>query len=197
MTFFHHTERLPTGRVTRHALLESDAPLSTERFWQAMATSAEWRARWASLLAESEYRSFRWETPVLTRATAQRAFECVLVDDPYLDVQPEPDVFREHFDAADPKATVVAVPNLGRTATLVVPRPLADDAAYPHIAAFVRQAPAAQVDALWRCVAQQVLTKLSDTPLWVSTAGGGVAWLHVRLEGVPKYYAHRPYRVGP
>lgn len=24
-------------------------------------------------------------------------------------------------------------------------------------------------------------------------ASGGVAWLHVRLEGAPKYYAYRPY----
>ena len=31
------------------------------------------------------------------------------------------------------------------------------------------------------------------TPTWVSTAGGGVAWLHVRLDSAPKYYTHRPY----
>ncbi|MGI9175867.1 MAG: DUF6940 family protein [Rhodothermales bacterium] len=25
--------------------------------------------------------------------------------------------------------------------------------------------------------------------MWLSTAGGGVSWLHVRLDSRPKYYA--------
>ena len=35
---------------------------------------------------------------------------------------------------------------------------------------------------------------LSEKPLWLSTAGGGVAWLHLRIDSRPKYYSHRPYR---
>jgi hypothetical protein len=31
-------------------------------------------------------------------------------------------------------------------------------------------------------------------PLWLSTAGQGVFWLHVRLDRYPKYYNHAPYR---
>jgi len=31
-------------------------------------------------------------------------------------------------------------------------------------------------------------------PTWLSTAGGGVAWLHVRLDTRPKYYRYNPYR---
>jgi hypothetical protein len=49
------------------------------------------------------------------------------------------------------------------------------------------------VHALWQCVAETALARLSAAPLWISTAGGGVAWLHVRVEGAPKYYAYRPY----
>jgi hypothetical protein len=36
--------------------------------------------------------------------------------------------------------------------------------------------------------------RVSAKPVWLSTAGGGVAWLHVRLDDRPKYYAHAPYR---
>ena len=32
-----------------------------------------------------------------------------------------------------------------------------------------------------------------DMPLWVSTAGLGVSWLHVRLDARPKYYRHDAY----
>lgn len=50
---------------------------------------------------------------------------------------------------------------------------------------------------LWRCVAETMLRRLSGRPLWLSTAGAGVAWLHVRVDPVPKYYAYPPYRVAP
>jgi hypothetical protein len=38
--------------------------------------------------------------------------------------------------------------------------------------------------------------RVSTTPVWLSTAGAGVAWLHVRLDDRPKYYSHRPYTDG-
>jgi hypothetical protein len=31
-------------------------------------------------------------------------------------------------------------------------------------------------------------------PVWLSTAGAGVSWLHVRLDDRPKYYGYRPYQ---
>ena len=36
----------------------------------------------------------------------------------------------------------------------------------------------------------------SDNPhnVWLSTAGDGIAWLHVRLDPSPKYYQHDEYR---
>ena len=56
--------------------------------------------------------------------------------------------------AADADRRVVTFPNLGNDAVLVVPCPSAGvaDAAYVHLAAFVRHAPAAQVHELWRAV---------------------------------------------
>jgi hypothetical protein len=69
---------------------------------------------------------------------------------------------------------------------------------YTHLAAFLRGAPQEQIDTLWQTVGSAVAAELIDrgnSPLWVSTAGGGVAWLHVRLDSRPKYYKHAPYRV--
>jgi hypothetical protein len=31
-------------------------------------------------------------------------------------------------------------------------------------------------------------------PVWLSTNGDGVSWLHVRIDERPKYYTHGPYR---
>ena len=88
----------------------------------------------------------------------------------------------------------MVVPNLARTAQLVVPRGLAARSdLYAHLAAFVRGAPASQVHQLWQCVASTARRALSTRPLWISTAGAGVAWLHVRIENTPKYYSYRSY----
>jgi NADH:ubiquinone oxidoreductase subunit len=36
--------------------------------------------------------------------------------------------------------------------------------------------------------------RVGEQPVWLSTAGMGVAWLHVRLDDRPKYYGYSPYR---
>lgn len=38
--------------------------------------------------------------------------------------------------------------------------------------------------------------RLGAKPVWLSTAGAGVPWLHVRLDDHPKYYGYALYRSG-
>lgn len=182
------------GRVQQHALWQGDTPLAWDAALTLMADSPEFRDLLTRLIADSPFTALRWETPPITHATVGRPFEFVLVEAPGLDMSPEPEVFGPHFEAEPPDVTVKAVQNLGRTAWLVVPRATTTaHRDFVHLRAFVRGAPPGQVHALWRLVAHTARRALSDRRLWVSTAGGGVSWLHVRLEGVPKYYAYRPY----
>jgi hypothetical protein len=90
----------------------------------------------------------------------------------------------------------VTFPNLGGDAVLVAPCPGGSPQAYPHLAAFVRAAPMYQQHALWRRVGEAVDAWIGATsdPVWVSTAGQGVFWLHVRLDSRPKYYNYELYR---
>ena len=37
----------------------------------------------------------------------------------------------------------------------------------------------------------------NDVPVWTSTSGLGVYWLHVRLDSRPKYYQHQPFKKWP
>lgn len=188
------TEILP-GRGCRWTVYEHDAPLSFGRALALLADDPAFRAWFSDTLAASDLRAFRWETPPLTHARAGRAFEFALIEDRGLDRAPDEAAFAPYFrENGDP---VRAIPNLNRTSELIVPRGIAASHVYSHLAAFLRGAPADQVDALWRCVAETTLRRLSDRPLWLSTAGAGIAWLHVRVDPVPKYYAHRPYREAP
>ena len=140
-------------------------------------------------LAAAEMPAFFWEMPVLRADTRDAPFECVLLPAPTLaQATPDPYAFADQF-AAQLDGNVIAFSNLGGDATLVVPRPLAAAPPYGHIAAFVRTA-------LLRVLALTTIARLGRAPLWLSTSGLGVAWLHVRLDARPKYYACRRYRTG-
>lgn len=147
-----------------------------------------------SLLAGSSFSAFRWETPPITTSTITRTFEFVLIDDPDLSRRSDPTAFAEHF-VGQPAGGVVHFSNLGRTATMIVPCPSQPASAYGHLGAFVRNAPQAQRDALWPTIAQALDRRLDSKPVWLSTAGAGVSWLHVRLDDRPKYYRHAAYRM--
>ena len=143
--------------------------------------------------------AFFWETPPLTAATAATTqFEFVTVPGS-LDGTADRGPFSSHFAACPAgDGPVISFANLGGDATLVVPCAASGvpEAAYAHFAAFTRGAPKAQRLETWRQLGgaiREVLPKRGDAPTWVSTAGGGVAWLHVRLDSAPKYYTHRPY----
>jgi hypothetical protein len=85
-------------------------------------------------------------------------------------------------------------PNLRRDATLIVPTPMKEASAYGHLASFVRNGPEEQRHALWRTVGLTMTRLVNPKPIWLSTAGGGVTWLHVRIDQRPKYYGYQPYQ---
>jgi hypothetical protein len=76
----------------------------------------------------------------------------------------------------------------------VVPCPIAEPSAYGHLAAFVRLAPNEQQHALWQLVGETMTRRIGTKPVWLSTAGAGVSWLHIRLDNRPKYYGFGPYK---
>lgn len=150
------------------------------------------RGFFIDLLKDCPFRCFRFETPPVTAADPDQPFEFVLVDSPEIDLPADPADFQGHFD--DRPDDVLVFDNLGGDATMIVPRPREGVPGYAHIAGFTRYAPPDQQQALWRSVAEAVQRSVGDAPLWLNTAGGGVPWLHVRLDSRPKYYVFDPYR---
>jgi uncharacterized protein DUF6940 len=178
----------------RFTLQLSSRPATVADVLRGWREDAEFRSLFNSLLAAAPFTTFRWETPAVTTSTTVRAFEFVLLDSPGLAQYPDPEAFAEHYvTATDGVATFS---NLGGDAILVVPSPLSEPAAYAHVAAFVRLAPEPQRDTLWRRVGEAMARRVGDKPVWLSTAGAGVSWLHVRLDDRPKYYGFAPYRKG-
>jgi hypothetical protein len=187
-----HREELPDARGLRFAVAFGTHPATFADVIRGWQTDADFRSLFNGLLADAPFAAFRWETPAVTAATATQPFEFVLLDSPGLARRPDSEAFAEHFGRAG--ADVVDFPNLGGDAVMVVPCPVADPSAYGHLAAFVRLAPERQRQALWQSVGEAMARRVGAAPVWLSTAGAGVSWLHVRLDDRPKYYGYEPYR---
>jgi hypothetical protein len=187
-------EYLAGGRILRLSFEKNETPLSYSAVLRLWQDEADFRTLFLATLASSPFSAFRWETPPLTQATTDRPFEFVLLDSPGLTDESDAEPFARQFASAQPSESALAFANLGNDAVLVVPTPIAAASAYSHLAAFVRNAPEDQQHALWQLVGKTVSERLCGQPIWLSTAGAGVAWLHVRLDSRPKYYGHAPYR---
>lgn len=146
-------------------------------------------------LASLPFPAFFWEVRSVCARSAGEPFECVVLPAPALArAAPDAHSFAEHFSKT---RSVVHFENLGGDATLIVPCPRGEPSAYPHLAAFLRQAPPEQREALWREVGRCARESLGTAPFWLSTSGLGVAWVHVRIDARPKYYQYTPYRRHP
>jgi len=191
-TFSAHTRDVPSGRMYR--VVEGEAPMPFRRFFELLASDDAFTDWFCCTLAGFEGAAFYWELPPLTEATLGNDAEFVLIEAPALAGIPvERAPFARYFEEA-PDRDVIVFPNLGGDAVLVVPCPRGPDEHYPHLAAFLRGAGKEQIRALWHMTAQEMLRSTGARPVWLSTAGGGVAWLHVRLDSRPKYYSYGPYR---
>lgn len=146
-----------------------------------------------SIFKKCGFNSYIWETPPISTDTISQAFEFVLLNTPISSNRADPDTYKQYYDKNNSNDGVVSFPNLGHDAILVVPSPFRNDANYSGLAEFFRESPLDQQRSLWKVTARQVKLLLSEKPTWVSVAGGGIAWLHLRLDSTPKYYRYEPY----
>jgi len=184
---------LNNGRTRRYRILRDNEQLTVARVHEQLVSDHGLRTGLIDLLTACPYAAARFETPAVTTQTRDSPFEFVLVDSPGLIRRPDPSSFNAQLNSSDPKQSVIAFPNLSGDATMIVPRPLGRDPQYTHLLEFLRNAPADQAHTLWATTAAALLNQIGDTPLWLSTAGGGVPWLHVRIDLRPKYYNYHPY----
>ncbi len=186
---WRHRITEPAENTTRYEII-TDGVLSVGQVVELLVSSSDFRLHLTELLRETPFVAYRWETPPVTQSTLNRPFEFVLVRHDRLRRPADRSPFAERFDDSD----VVTFANLSGDATLVVPCPRSDSCDYAHLAGFLQTAPAAQIDQLWPATGLALQERVGNRPVWLSTAGMGVAWLHIRLDDRPKYYAYEPYR---
>jgi hypothetical protein len=179
----------PAGKVV---LFEAGTVLSVKEVIERWKQATAFRLFFNNLLASAPFPAFFWENPPMHTLTLDKPFECVLLkSDSLPSVAADASPFSEYFNS---EKEVVTFSSLRRDAQLIVPCPTGSITCYPHLAAFVREAPAGQRDAFWKTVGETYESRMHEKPTWLSTAGLGVSWLHVRIDLQPKYYRYSPYK---
>ena len=188
--------------VQRYRFLKSDStPLSFRQavdLWADEQQGEMFRLFTSLAIASSTYQALRWETPSVNATTVEREFEFVLIDAPSLQRKENPRPFADPFKKqikTDPSQVHATFPNIGGNAVMVAPLPTNSAGVnHCHLASYLRTADQADGNALWLAVGKAMQARLNERDVWLNTAGGGVAWLHVRLDDRPKYYHHANYK---
>jgi len=171
---------------------EENKPVSVGTFLKYLRDSKPFREFYKCVLADSGFEAFFWENKPFTANTLSDPYECNLVQSTYLANQSsDKKTFRKYFD--DNKE-IAYFSNLGNDAQLIVPVPKSQTDDFTHIGRFLREAGKNQIDLFWKTVADETLKRISDNPVWLSTSGIGVYWLHVRIDTYPKYYQTEDFK---
>lgn len=194
-------ETLPGG-VQRYGVILNDETLTQHQVFSELVHNQVLQEDLGNVLRKQPQAGFFFETPGMTLGSSLiTPFEFVTVPSPTLErvAHGSYDDFADVFARDNEPSRFVVFPNLGGDALLLAPRPRGE-VDYPHIGGFLERAPAEDARELFRLLGEQVVLKLErepSKPVWVSTAGTGTYWLHVRLDDRPKYYSYAPYRALP
>ena len=183
---------LDSSQTVRYQLLQNQSILSWQQVIMYWGRNPEFQLFYSKTLADSSFPAFFWEHPPINQESLTMPYAFVLVESRTLArIAAYPNAFESYFRKEE---LVINFANLGGDAQLVVPCPQAG-LSTAHLANFVRSADQQTNVALWQCLADVLSSHVKDEPVWLSTSGLGVYWLHLRLDSRPKYYTHRPYRV--
>lgn len=167
--------------------------LTHQIFLRLLGNSDSFRVFYSNMLSNCGFDAFIWENKPITNNNLNDLYECNIIDCPFLAGQSSDEqTFGDYFD---PQKNIVSFKNLGNDAQLVVPTPKSTSNCYTHIGNFVRCNNIEQKDAFWKTIAIETLKRISNEPLWLSTSGLGVFWLHARIDSFPKYYQTEEYKI--
>ena len=159
--------------------------------WQE---SEEFRNFYTNILIEIPFPAFFWENKAVTSKNTGQPYEFIIRGSNVFEAKVADKIaFSSHFRE---DCDIVCFDNLGGDAKLVVPCFRGNNPEYyTHFASFIRNVNEVQLHKFWQKLGLEYQKSINDKPLWLSTSGLGIYWLHIRLDTVPKYYTYQPYRI--
>lgn len=179
--------------ITKYKISENKKNISFRKWISLLKDDVDFVDFFTEILISSKHIAFFWEVKSVDKNKLEVDFEFVLVKSNSLPkITADEQTFKKYFKEGQ---KVVSFSNLGGDAQLVVPTPMIDPSNYAHLAIFVRNAPKDQIRKFWQTTGEVYEQKIGAKTVWLSTAGLGVSWLHVRIDSRPKYYRFQAYKV--
>ena len=174
--------------------LQRDSSLTQREFLRGLQTDTRFRDWFTRQLLElsADAKAIRFECAPFHCDRLNAAMRFVVLSDASLERRCDRVAFSEHF--VDAPCSIFE--NHRGDAVLVIPCPSASRGVeHQHLLSYLRTADEDQIDAFWEAVATAAIERLESVErVWLSTAGDGVAWLHVRVDKKPKYFQYAPFR---
>lgn len=179
--------------ITKYKISENKKNISFRKWISLLKDDVDFVDFFTEILISSKHIAFFWEVKSVDKNKLEVDFEFVLVKSNSLPkITADEQTFKKYFKEGQ---KVVSFSNLGGDAQLVVPTPMIDPSNYAHLAIFVRNAPKDQIRKFWQTTGEVYEQKIGAKTVWLSTAGLGVSWLHIRIDSRPKYYRFQAYKV--
>lgn len=158
--------------------------------WQASTGFIDF---YVDSLIALDYDEFFWEHPAIKEEYLDKPYEFVVQKSiSFSRRNVDENAFSDYINT---NKQVAVFDNLGKNARLVVPTKQSSKNTYKHMGTFVRNAKKEQIHEQFNQLSQTILEEVEAGRLiWVSTAGLGVIWLHMRLDSRPKYYRTNSYK---
>lgn len=178
--------------ITKYKITCNERVINYKDWIECLKESTAFIEFFIETLKTSKYESYFWEVKPINKNTLNEDFEFVLLESKtLLKIEADYSSFEQYFKKGK---EVVSFSNLGGDAQLIVPTQIGESSNYAHLATFVRKAPMAQVIKFWEKVGEELEKLIGEKTKWLSTAGLGVYWLHVRIDSKPKYFRYTNYK---
>ncbi len=183
---------LNNGNIQVYKIKHGNKSLTYNQVLDYWETDIGFADFYISIFRKCGYYSYVWESPPLSSTSLDQEYEFVIINAPISSDNPDSKTYKPYFSLKENDG-IVCFPNLGNDALLIVPSPVRKYSNYSNLANFFKEATREQQRSIWKVTARKIKENLSDKPTWVSVAGGGISWLHIRLDTIPKYYRYLKY----
>lgn len=178
---------------TRIRITQGNELLTFRQVFDYWQNSTDFIDFYINALIELYYEEFFWEHPAMREEYLDKPYEFVIQRSmSFRRRSVDENAFSDYIYS---DGQVAVFDNLGRNAILVVPTMKSSSETYKHMGNFIRNAEKEQIQEQFNQLSRTILAELTKGRLiWISTAGLGVIWLHMRLDSRPKYYRTNSYK---
>jgi hypothetical protein len=158
-----------------------------KEFFELLTISSQFRQTIIDLFANYDCDSVYWEFPPYYANAQHLNAEFTFVNTKGFG-KANINAFVEYFDKSINE--IVVFPNISKDALLISVSDNKNNEYDSHIMNFMKYHPSVETKHnLLKTIGENMLCHTNNAgPIWLSTSGKGVQWLHVRISTTPKYY---------